>query len=83
MKNLFASFIWEWGQLRRGFNWRTFHLVMIEFEDDRMTGGIEATAILLGVGVRVRWTYDTTYLDGLRDRISEIHERTDANDRPR
>lgn len=58
--DIFAEFKNDWTQFRRGFNWRTFRLALFEVEDDRMFGAVEATVILLGLGVRVRWTYTIT-----------------------
>lgn len=42
---------------------------MIEVEDDRMMGGIEATVIVLGLGVRVRWNYAVT------EKVADIQEQ--------
>ncbi len=50
----------DWSQLRPGFNWRTFRLVDIEFEDDRMMGALEATFVVFGIGGSVRWNYRLT-----------------------
>ena len=50
----------EWSQIARGYNWRTFHPIQIEFEADRSMGAVEATFILLGIGFRIRWTYTVT-----------------------
>lgn len=57
---VFAEFVNEWPQFGAGYNWRTFHPLMIEVEDDRMMGGVEATVIVLGLGLRVRWNYTET-----------------------
>jgi hypothetical protein len=71
---VFAEFINEWRQLGSGWNWRTFHPVMIEVEDDRMMGGVEATVIVLGLGVRVRWNYrETEEARDLARRIDELN----------
>lgn len=59
-KGWFIDWIEEWSQFRGGCNWYTFHPIQIEVEDDRMMGGVEATVILLGFGLRVRWNYTVT-----------------------
>jgi len=56
----FFDLIEEWSQLTPGWNWRTFHPIMIEFEDDRMMGAVEGTVIFLGLGFRFRWNYRET-----------------------
>lgn len=68
---LLVSLISEWDQVGSDYNWRTFHPVMIEVEDDRMLGAAEATLTLLGFGVRVRWTYTET------DELREIKRTVD------
>jgi hypothetical protein len=51
----FIEPIFEWSQLGRGYNWRTFHPIQIEYEyDGNFAPGWEATIILLGVGFRLR-----------------------------
>jgi hypothetical protein len=57
VKGFFAHFINEWPQIAPGYNWRTFHPLMIELEHDEWLGGVEASVIVLGIGVRFRWTY--------------------------
>jgi hypothetical protein len=49
--------IFEWEQLIGKWNWVTFHPIMIELENDKMSGGWEFTLILLGVGIRFRYNY--------------------------
>lgn len=72
MKGLFKitsgwSWYWieEWSQFFSACNWYTFHPIMIELEDDRSLGGLEAIVIVLGVGFRVRYTYDDAKLKEL------------------
>lgn len=50
----------EWSQFFEGCNWRTFHPLHIELEDDRIMGGAEFTVIVMGLGFRVRWNYART-----------------------
>ena len=47
----------EWEQLVDKWNWVTFHVVQFEVENDTMTGGCEATVIILGAGFRIRYNY--------------------------
>lgn len=54
-ENFFAETIFEWRQLRGGFNWYTFTLINIYFEKDDFTGGYECEFILLGLGLRFRY----------------------------
>ncbi len=56
----FIELIEEWSQFTPGWNWRTFHPIMLEFEDDRMMGAVEGTVIFLGLGFRFRWNYRET-----------------------
>jgi hypothetical protein len=56
----FVDWIEEWSQFFSDCNWYTFHPIQIEVEDDRIMGGVEATVIVLGIGVRVRWNYAKT-----------------------
>lgn len=59
-KGVFIDWIEEWSQLAGGCNWYTFHLIQIEFEDDRILGGFEATIIILGLGFRIRCNWRVT-----------------------
>lgn len=59
-KGWLLEWIEEWSQFFGGCNWYTFHPIQIEVEDDRMMGGVEATVIILGLGLRVRWNYRIT-----------------------
>lgn len=58
--NWFIEFIEEWSQIFGGHNWYTCTLCRIEFENDTIMGGYEATAMLLGVGLRWRWNHTQT-----------------------
>ena len=58
-ENLFISFINEWAQLFHKFNWYNWTLIRADFEWDMdMTGGLEWTFVLLGLGIRIRWNAD-------------------------
>lgn len=52
--------IFEWSQLWQRCNWYTFTPIKLEVEDDRHMGSVEATAILLGIGFRVRLNWRET-----------------------
>lgn len=53
---------WEeqYSQLFSKDNWYTYNFAHIEFEWDKMMGGLEATIIILGLGFRWRWNYTIT-----------------------
>ena len=71
----------EWSQFFADCNWYTFHPLMIEFEDERNMGGVEATVIVLGLGLRVRWNYAVTDdLESIREQIAEIERATPLPD---
>jgi hypothetical protein len=59
-KGHFLYWIEEWSQIAGRCNWYTFRPILIEFEHDKIMGGLEATIILLGVGLRWRWNYAIT-----------------------
>ncbi len=61
----------QWSQFLGGCNWYTFHPIKIELEDERNMGSIEATLILLGLGLRIRWNYAET------DAVSELLSAVD------
>lgn len=54
------DWIEQWAQIFQRCNWYTFDLIKVEFEDDRMMGGVEVSMILLGLGFRLRWNYKET-----------------------
>ena len=62
-KEIYFTFINDWVQFIHAhrYNWSDFNfaLVKFSFEDDRkMTGGIEITFILLGIGLRIRYAWN-------------------------
>lgn len=78
-RGVFMEWVNEWPQLLGGCNWYTYHLVMIEFEDDRIMGAVECTFIILGLGFRARWNYKVTErVAFLQEAISEIQAGTAA-----
>lgn len=69
------NWIEEWSQFLPGYNWRTFHPVMIEVEDDRIMGGVEMTLVVVGVGFRVRWNYKRTEaVEDILEQVRQIEE---------
>lgn len=81
-KGWFVDWIEEWSQFFQPCNWRTFHPLFIEIEDDRTMGGVEATLIILGVGVRFRWNYAQTekvdLIIAAREKIDAVLNESDA-----
>ena len=74
----FVHGIEQWSQMRPGYNWRTFHPILIEFEDDRILGGVEFTFVLLGLGFRARWNYKVTEdVQEIKRRLDEVLELED------
>lgn len=53
-KNTFAHFENDWGQLFGKYNWKTYRIAEIYYEDDVMLGGKEFIFVLLGFGFRIR-----------------------------
>jgi hypothetical protein len=50
----------EWSQLDiKKFNWSTFHLIHMSFEFDKLCGDLEFMIIILGLGLRVAFPYET------------------------
>ncbi len=71
----FVEWIEEWSQFLGGCNWYTFNLIKIEFEDERIMGGVETTWIILGLGIRVRWNYTITEdVSLIKEHLEEIKE---------
>lgn len=70
---IFFEGIEEWSQFFEPCNWRTFHPVLFEFEDDRMMGGVEMTIIVLGLGFRVRWNHSRTEtVEDIEKQVADI-----------
>lgn len=85
MKETFAEFEQDWSQIFGGCNWYTFRFCHIEFEWDKMMGGVEATIVILGLGFRVRHNYaDTDASIRIRRQaqsFSEAFAKADESDR--
>lgn len=78
-RGLYIVPIEEWSQFFRSDNWHTFHPILMEFEGDWILGGVEATVVVLGLGVRLRWNYARTErLDEIERRMAEIFKEPDT-----
>jgi len=76
----FIDWVEQWSQFIRHDNWNTFIFIQIEFEDDRMMGGVETTIILLGLGFRLRWNYkETEFSKEFDERLKEILGESELN----
>jgi hypothetical protein len=75
-KNSFIEGYQEWSQILKKFNWYSFTLIDICFENETWLGGIEFTFIILGVGIRFRWNYKPEILDKMVEEAEkEINEK--------
>lgn len=73
-----AYWIEQWSQFLGGCNWYTFHPIHIEFEDDRIMGGVEVTVIILGLGFRARWNYaETEQVSDIKASVKAVLEDID------
>lgn len=54
-KNTFAHLQNDWVQLFGKYNWKTYRLADIQYENDGMVDGWEVSFVLLGIGFRVRY----------------------------
>lgn len=60
-EGFYCDWIEEWSQFTRfDDKWYTFRPWLLEFEWDRLMGGVEFTFVLLGLGVRLRLNYAET-----------------------
>lgn len=74
---MFIQFQQDWSQLLGGCNWYTFRFADIQFEWDKILGGVEATIVLLGLGFRWRWNFTETELtESLAKTIEDIENGT-------
>lgn len=72
-RNWWIYFIEQYSQFLGGCNWYTFNPIFIEFEDDRIMGGVAFTFIILGLGFRWRYNYkETPTMKKIRKSIEEI-----------
>lgn len=68
----------EWFQ--SGMNWRNFHLIVLEYEDEICMGQREIVGYLLGLGFRLQWCYNekAKHLELVQDRMAEIMAHPEA-----
>jgi len=72
-REILFDWIQEWSQFWQRCNWYTFHPLMIEVEDDRALGAVEATVSILGLGFRVRLNFrETDMTRRLQDEIAKF-----------
>jgi len=59
-KYISIDLIEQWTQFfdPKMYNWLDFTFVNLYFEADRMHGMMEIETIVLGLGIRIYWTYD-------------------------
>jgi len=77
-KHFVFEFNNEWLQLFSKHNWYTFTPIAIEFENDEFTGGLEFTAFLLGLGIRIRYNTKKFY-EKQKEWDAEVQEAIKAN----
>ncbi len=53
-KDSFAHFENDWPQIWGRYNWKTYRVADIYYEDDVMLGGHEFRFVLFGFGIRIR-----------------------------
>lgn len=70
-EDFFITIINEWSQFSLKYNWYTFTPVQISFENDIMTGGLEFTVIILGLGFMVRYNHKPEILEKMAKRVDE------------
>lgn len=76
--NHIFEFTEEWSQVFGGCNWYTITPIHIEFEYDKCTGGMELTAVLLGIGFRWRWNFTETEMTReIAEQVAEIKREYD------
>lgn len=50
----------DYSQFFRDDNWYTYTFCHLEFDNDSILGGIELTAMILGLGFRIRYNHTET-----------------------
>ena len=77
--SIHLSVIFEWGQVLPGYNWRTFHPVCVQVDDDSIMGSVELTVIVLGIGLRVQWVYKEQSMDSLADALGAFQKEMEKS----
>jgi hypothetical protein len=73
----------EWSQLWTGCNWYNITPLALEFEWDKIFGAVEARFVLVGVGIRFRWTYaETEEAQNLKRRADRIRRQYESGENP-
>jgi hypothetical protein len=72
-RGLYVDGIEDWSQFFESCNWYTFRFCHLEFEWDRIMGGIETTIVILGVGIRIRYNYaETENVLHIKEQVDEL-----------
>lgn len=68
-KAISIDLIQEWTPFfkPKEYNWLDFHVADIHFENSVHTGTAEVELIIMGLGIRIYWTYNEKKLKGLID----------------
>lgn len=76
-KSWFIQWVEQYTQFIDRDNWYTYHVLSIEFENDKTMGGYEFTFIFLGLGFVWRWNHtETTTMKQCKDAIKDIRAGT-------
>lgn len=72
--NWLVEFREDYSQFFQSCNWYTFQVVQLEIENDAAMGNYEVTVALLGLGIRIAYTYDkdTEMRQELRERLADL-----------
>lgn len=76
-KNCFLHFLNDWKQMFGKWNWISVNFIQIYFEKDIMTGGYEFECMLLGLGFRIRYTYDDSKIKKWSKEVSKIIKKNE------
>jgi hypothetical protein len=69
--NLFFTLSTDFIQLWGKWNWYSFTFIQLEIENDKMTGGFEIMASLLGFHFFGRWNYKPEILEKMLEEAEE------------
>lgn len=74
----YVQFLQDWAEWFTGqYNWRNFHFIAIQYEDEWCMGNRECVLYFLGVGLRICWVYNEHAEDRIevKRRMEEIKAR--------